>query len=153
MKCCMRLRKTAAAAVWSIWIESAQGASELIKRGESGITKLKKFFRVFTTVLLAVVFTAGCAGDDGQENGSKDGTKDTAANVSDTGLMQIEGDQLYMGEYTRLLLKDPIPAWEYRDKFLYADAFDGIVYILAEYRSGEGEDISRQFFSPSMTVG
>lgn len=58
-----------------------------------------------------------------------------------------------MGEYTRLLLKDPIPVWEYRDKFLYADAFDGTVYILAEYRSGEGEDISRQFFLTTYDSG
>lgn len=114
---------------------------------------IKKYFRIFAAVFLAVVFTAGCAGDDGQKNGQKGGSGNPAGGVSDAGTMQIEGEQLYVGEYTRLLLKDPIPEWEYQDKFLYADALDGTIYILAEYRSREGEDISRQFFLATYDSG
>ena len=115
--------------------------------------RIKKYSRIFAAALWVVLLAAGCAGNGGQENGSKGGSGNPAEVVSDAGTMQIEGDRLYVGEYTRLLLKDPIPEWEYQDKFLYADAFDGTIYILAEYRSGEGEDISRQFFLTTYSSG
>ncbi|MCM1058643.1 MAG: extracellular solute-binding protein [Firmicutes bacterium] len=105
--------------------------------------KFKRYIGIITAVLLAVL-TAGCGG---KEEG------DSEAAVSAEGLLQIEGDQLYLGEYTRLLLRDPVPAWEYQDKFLYADAFGDTVYILAEYRNEEGEEVTRQFFLATYSKG
>ncbi|MCM1194071.1 MAG: extracellular solute-binding protein [Butyrivibrio sp.] len=105
--------------------------------------KGKKYMGLIAAVLLAVL-TGGCSG---KEDGN------AGAAVSDTGLLQIAGDQLYLGEYTRLLLRDPVPVWEYQDKFLYADIFEDTVYILAEYRGVEGEEVSRQFFLTTYSKG
>lgn len=115
--------------------------------------RVKKYFGIFAAVLLAAVLTAGCAGEDGRKDNGREGNRNSGSDTADTGLLQIEGEQLYMGEYSRLLLKDPIPVWEYQDKLLYADACDGTIYILAEYRSGEGADISRQFFLTTYSSG
>lgn len=41
---------------------------------------MKKSFRIF-----AIIFTAGCAGDDGQENGQRGGSGNLGGDVSDTG--------------------------------------------------------------------
>lgn len=115
--------------------------------------RIKKHLRGFLGVFLAMVLTVGCAGQadgSGASGGIKDNSGASAGNTdnsqdgsSDT---KIKGKQLYLGEYTRLLLKDSVSAWDYQNKELYADAYDGVVYILEEYRSGEGEDMSRQFF-------
>ena len=112
----------------------------------------KKYFGIFLGFFLAAVLTVGCAGGSGP---ATDGTGTPAANVenspdvssdavsdsvsgaasvpvSEAGAAEITGKQLYLGEYTRLLLKDSVPAWEYQNKVLYADAYDGVVYILEE---------------------
>lgn len=91
------------------------------------------------------------ANEENSSDGSSDAVSDSVSGaasvpVSEAGAAEITGKQLYLGEYTRLLLKDSVPVWEYQNKVLYADAYDGVVYILEEYRSGEGEDMSRQFF-------
>lgn len=130
--------------------------------------RIKKHLGGFLGVLLAMVLTAGCAGGGGQQSGpATDGGGASADNVDNNGISadnvdnsqdgssdtKIEGKQLYLGEYTRLPLKDSVPVWEYQEKDLYADAYDGVVYILAEYRSREGEDMSRQFFLTTYRSG
>lgn len=127
----------------------------------------KRCFGGILLSFLAAVLIVGCAQDSGQQSGTvtdtasisegdmerlPEGSSD-AASVSDSvSEVEMEGKRLYLGEYTRLLMKDPIPAWEYQDKVLYADVFDGVFYILAEYRS-EGEKLSRQFFLSTYSNG
>ena len=102
---------------------------------------MKRYLGVIAAVLLAVL-TAGCGKEEGNSGTASDGEH-----------LQIAGDQLYLGEYNRLLLRDPVPVWEYQEKYLYADIFDDTVYILAEYRSVEGEEVSRQFFLSTYSKG
>lgn len=141
----------------------------------------KKYLGRFLGFLLVVVLTAGCARDGGQQSGpvtdstgtpagnmqnSPDGSSDAdvasvsesvpdvaPVPVSEAEDAEIAGKQLYLREYTRLPIKVSVPAWEYPNKVVYADVFDGVVYILAEYRSGEGEDLSRQFFLTTYRSG
>lgn len=112
--------------------------------------RIKKHLRGFLGVFLAMVLTVGCAGGGGQQSGPADGSGASVGNTENSqeggSETTIKGKQLYLGEYTRLLMKDSVPAWEYQNKELYADTYDGVVYILEEYNSVEGEDISRQFF-------
>lgn len=113
--------------------------------------RIEKYLRVFLTAFLAVVLTVGCARGGEPQSESATGSGDVSADSVEASRdgntdKTKTGKQLYLVEYTRLLLKDSVPAWEYRDKVLYADARDGVVYILAEYRSGEGENTSLQFF-------
>lgn len=112
---------------------------------------MKKYLRVFLAAFLAVVLTVGCTGGDGQQSGSATGSGDISADSAEASWdgstdKKEKGKQLYLGEYTRLLLKDSVPLWGYRNETLYADARDGVVYILKGYGSGEGEDVSLQFF-------
>lgn len=111
--------------------------------------KIKKQRVVLLAVLLLAVLAVGCSGSAGKEKDSKNVT----VNFADDSLTRIEADQLYMGEYIRLPLKDAIPAWEYEVRRLYADAYDGIIYILAEYRSEAEEKMSRQFFLTTYAGG
>lgn len=113
--------------------------------------KMKKYLRVFLAAFLAVVLTVGCTGGGGQQSGSATGSGDISADSVEASRdgntdKTKTGKQLYLGEYTRLLLKDSVPLWGYRNETLYADARDGVVYILKGYGSGEGEDVSLQFF-------
>lgn len=113
--------------------------------------RIKKYLRGFLAAFLAVVLTVGCAGGGTRQSESAMGSGDVSADSVEASRdgntdKTKTGKQLYLGEYTRLLLKDSVSSWEYQDKALYADALDGVVYILTEYRSGEGEDTSRQFF-------
>lgn len=113
---------------------------------------IKRRLAGLLTVLLTVVMAAGCAGSGGKGYDVKNAVKDFTDVSLASELTQIEGDQLYMGEYIRLSIKDAVPAWKYEDRRLYADAYDGVIYILAEYRSGE-EELSRQFFLTKYAYG